>query len=63
MVLTCDPDLIRKMNALRGSTYTRGKWYKAFKLDAQRENLFTELDEEKHAFMRTRVSPGVCLWS
>ena len=59
-VVTCDADLIRKMNALRGSTYTRGKWYKAFKLDAQRENLFTELDEEKHANMRARISPGVC---
>lgn len=50
------------MNAPRGSrgaTYTRGKWYKAFKLDAERENLFTELDEDKHASMRARISQGV----
>ena len=59
-VVTCDADLVRKMNAPRGSGYTRGKWYKAFKLDAERENLFTELDEERHANMRARISPGVC---
>lgn len=58
-VVTSDADLVRKMNASRGSTYTRGMWYKAFKLDAERENLLTELDEEKHMNMRNKVSPGV----
>lgn len=57
-VVTSDADLIRKMNAYRGSTYTRGKWYKAFKMDAERENLFTELNEQKHFEMRNRLSPG-----
>lgn len=58
-VVTSDADLVRKMNASRGSTYTRGLWYKAFKLDAEQENLLTELDEEKHMNMRNKVSPGV----
>lgn len=58
-VVTSDPDLVRKMNASRGSSYTRGMWYKAFKMDAERENLFTELDEEKHMNMRNRVALGV----
>ncbi len=58
-VVTTDEDLIRKMNEPRGSTYTRTKWYKAWKLDAARENLFTEIDEEKHAAMRQRLFPGV----
>lgn len=57
-VLTSDTELVRKMNAYRGSTYTRGKWYKAFKMDAERENLFTELDEDRHLNMRNRLSPG-----
>ena len=58
-VVTNDEDLIRKMNAPRGSTYGRTKWYKAWKLDAARENLFTEIDEEKHAIIRQMLFPGV----
>ena len=57
--MTSDADLVRKMNALRSTSYSRGKWYKAFKMDAERENLFTELDEEKHMNMRQRLGPGV----
>jgi hypothetical protein len=60
-VVTSDEDLVRKMNAFRGSTYTRSKWYKGFKLDADRENLFTELDEQKHLNLRNRVTIGVSL--
>ena len=46
LLLTSDEDLIRKMAAVR-STYSRADWYRAFKFDADRENLFSEPDEEK----------------
>jgi hypothetical protein len=58
-VVTCDEDLFRKMNAYRGSTYTKGNWYKAFKFDADQENLFSQIDEEKHMNLRNRVTAGV----
>ncbi|ETI19663.1 hypothetical protein G647_08675 [Cladophialophora carrionii CBS 160.54] len=58
MVVTWDLDLYRKANAHRINDYTRGKWYKAFKMDAERENLFTQLDDEKHSLMRAKLSPG-----
>ena len=58
-IVTCDEDLFRKMNAYRGSTYTKGNWYKAFKFDADQENLFSQLDEEKHMNLRNRVTIGV----
>ena len=57
-VFTCDEDLFRKMNANRGSTYTKGICYKAFKFDADQENLFSQIDEEKHMNPRNRVAAG-----
>lgn len=33
--------------------------YKAFKFDADRDNLFSQMDEEKHQKMRQRVTAGV----
>ena len=56
--MTCDEELIRKMCSVR-SSYSRGDWYRAFKFDADRENLFSEPDEEKHIKMRMRVAAGV----
>jgi len=53
-VVTCDEDLFRKMNAYRGSTYTKGNWYKAFKFDADQENVFSQIDEQKHVNLRNR---------
>ena len=59
MVVTSDLNLYRKANAHRINDYSRGPWYKAFKMDAERENLFTELNDEKHSLMRAKLSPGV----
>ncbi|KAJ9614034.1 hypothetical protein H2200_002170 [Cladophialophora chaetospira] len=56
-LITSDEDLIRKMCGVR-STYSRADWYRAFKFDADRENLFSEVDEEKHIKMRSRVTAG-----
>lgn len=57
-VVTDDMDLYRKMNAIKGSSYTKAAWYAAFKLDAERENLFTERNEERHTRVRQQLSPG-----
>jgi hypothetical protein len=59
-VVTDDADLIKKTNAMKGSNYTKSSWYAAFKLDAERENLFTERNEERHARVRQQLAPGVC---
>ncbi|EXJ75069.1 uncharacterized protein A1O5_01765 [Cladophialophora psammophila CBS 110553] len=56
-LLTCDVELIRRINAAR-STYHRGDWYRAFKFDAERENLLSEPDEVKHVEMRKKVAAG-----
>ena len=58
-LVTDDAELFRKMNALKGSSYTKSAWYAAFKLDADRENLFTERNEERHARVRQQLAPGV----
>ncbi|KIW74357.1 hypothetical protein Z517_12297 [Fonsecaea pedrosoi CBS 271.37] len=58
MVVTSDLELYRKANAHRINDYSRGPWYRAFKMDAERENLFTELNDEKHSLMRAKLSPG-----
>lgn len=55
--MTTDTDLIRRMNAPR-SPYSKSTWYKAFRFDAKRENLFSETNEEKHNEMRKRVGIG-----
>jgi len=55
--VTSDTDLVRKINAVR-SPYRRSDWFKAFKFDADRENVFSETDMERHAKMRSKVTLG-----
>lgn len=57
--MTSDEDLIRKMSA-RGSPYRRAPWYRAFKFDADHDNVISTTDEEKHNRMRAKRAPGVC---
>lgn len=45
------------MNSTRGP-YTKADWYKAFRFDANFENLFSETDNVKHAEMRKKVTMG-----
>ena len=47
MLITCDPDLLRRMSAVR-SPFTRGPWYAALKLHPERENVVS-VREEKHS--------------
>lgn len=57
MLITSDPDLMRRMNAVR-STFTRGPWYAALKLHPERDNITSYVDERKHADIRARMAPG-----
>lgn len=57
MLITSDPELMRRMNAVR-STFTRGPWYAALKLHPERDNITSYIDERKHADIRSRMAPG-----
>lgn len=57
MLITSDPDLVRRMSAVR-SAFTRGPWYAALKLHPERENITSYVDERKHADIRSRMAPG-----
>ena len=57
MLITTDPDLIRRMNAVR-SPFTRSSWYSCLKLHPERENVVSIVDERKHSELRNRMSPG-----
>ena len=57
MLMTTDPDLIFRMNAVR-SPFTRGDWYAALKLHPERENVVSVIDERKHSELRARMAAG-----
>lgn len=57
MLVTADPELFRRMNAVR-SSFTRGQWYRALKLHPERDNITSYIDEEKHDHIRNRMAPG-----
>ena len=60
-LLCCDDELFRKMNTFRYTgKYTKSTWYKSFKLDAAMDNLLSTIDEEKHEYLRSKVTIGVC---
>ncbi|KAL5396159.1 hypothetical protein PMIN03_007297 [Paraphaeosphaeria minitans] len=57
MLVTCDPELVRRMNAVR-SSFTRGPWYTSLKMHPESENIACYTDEDKHTDMRSRTSHG-----
>lgn len=56
-LVTSDVAFARRTNSAK-SGYTKADWYRAFRFDAQFENLFSEVDNVKHAEMRKKVAPG-----
>ncbi|KUJ15933.1 cytochrome P450 [Mollisia scopiformis] len=56
-LVTNDPDILRKMMAVR-SPYTRGPWYDAMRLDPARNNLLSLRDEEAHTNLRNKMAAG-----
>lgn len=45
------------MNSAR-TPFLKSNWYKAFRFDASRENLFSEIDKDKHDELRKKVGLG-----
>ncbi|SPO06232.1 related to pisatin demethylase (cytochrome P450) [Cephalotrichum gorgonifer] len=56
-LITDDPELLRKMMAVR-SPYSRGSWHGAQKLDPARDNLFSMTDEVAHRDLRAKMAAG-----
>jgi len=56
-LVTCDPEIIRKMGAVR-SPYRRSDWYKATAFDHRLSHVFCEVDEARHIDLRNKLIPG-----
>jgi cytochrome P450 len=56
-LLTNDPELIRRMNAVR-SPYRKSGWYEQTDVSHERHHIISETDEERHAELRTRMAGG-----
>lgn len=58
MLLTTDLELLRRMSAAR-SSYVRSKWYLAFRLAPEKDNVFSMLDDKAHTKRRAQMNNGV----
>ncbi|KAI8942935.1 hypothetical protein NX059_000973 [Plenodomus lindquistii] len=60
-LLTSSHELIAHMSAVR-SPYTRTRWYNtAARMRPGRDNVFSQIDEEKHTKRRQQMAPGASL--
>lgn len=58
-LLTDDPEVLRKMMAVR-SPYTKSKdWYQASRFDPSKDHLVSLCDEAEHARLRSKMAAGV----
>ncbi|KAJ9613240.1 hypothetical protein H2200_003182 [Cladophialophora chaetospira] len=56
-LVTCDEELFKKINSIR-SGYVKSDYYKAFRFDADRENVLSTTEPERLSYMRKRVTAG-----
>ncbi|EXJ92137.1 hypothetical protein A1O3_00687 [Capronia epimyces CBS 606.96] len=56
-LITSDPNVLRYILSVR-SPYHRADWYEAIRIDPDHDNVLSERDEERHAMLRTKMSPG-----
>ena len=56
-IVTCDPELIRRMNAPR-SPYRRGPWFDAMRFMPEVGNTISERNEERHDELRRKMAAG-----
>ncbi|KIW27807.1 uncharacterized protein PV07_07512 [Cladophialophora immunda] len=56
-LVTCDEELFKKINSIR-SGYVKSDYYKAFRFDADRENVLSTTEPEALSYMRKRVTAG-----
>jgi hypothetical protein len=59
--LTSDPELMQRMSSTK-SGYTRSEWYSSHKLDVDRDNLFSTLDDKLHSTKRAKMARGVSIF-
>ncbi|KAK3312760.1 pisatin demethylase [Apodospora peruviana] len=57
VLLTDDPDLLRRMWAVR-SDYKRSRWYKSLRLNPKRDSVVSTIDEELHNTLRAKLAAG-----
>ena len=57
-LITCDPNLLRRMQAVR-SPYKRSDWYYGMRFDPSRDNVLSQRDDEKHNVLRGKMAHGV----
>lgn len=57
MLITDDPALMRRMNTVR-SPYRRSDWYIGLRFDPSRDNILSQMDEETHTELRTKMAVG-----
>jgi len=60
MLITKDPELVKRMNAVR-SPFVRSIWYSGLRLHPTRDNITSIIDESRHAEIRKKMTPGVRL--
>lgn len=56
-LLTCDPNLLRKMLAVR-TPYKRADWYIGMRLDPSRDNIVSQRDDVKHSILKAKMAAG-----
>ncbi|QDS75022.1 hypothetical protein FKW77_005880 [Venturia effusa] len=56
-LITNDPELIRRMNAVR-SPYQKGEWYDLMSFTIDRNHIFSETNEQRHADLRSQMAKG-----
>ncbi|PKS07210.1 hypothetical protein jhhlp_005812 [Lomentospora prolificans] len=56
-LLTGDPELLRRINGAR-SKYVRSTWYMSMKFDPDQDNVLSQLDDDLHNVLRTKMNPG-----
>lgn len=57
LLMTDDPDTIRRMSSAR-SRYTRGGWYEAFRVDSANPSMFGTRDTQWHDEIKAKASFG-----
>ncbi|RDW84782.1 hypothetical protein BP6252_02372 [Coleophoma cylindrospora] len=57
LVLTTDPEVMRKAYAVR-SPFKRSTWYRCLRFDPTRDNIASLRDNEAHRVLKAKMAPG-----
>ncbi len=57
-LLSSDPEVIRRMAAVRGS-FTKGRFYQSGRIVPGVDNVVSTRNEDKHKAMRAQMAPAV----